>query len=82
MKVGLVLPHLGTEATKDSIVIKMTLSAENEALIRYGLQKDFSGRLTRRHRILQQQTGVYQLFIKEYLIRYKHLPLWLVRQKR
>ena len=43
MKVGRVLPHLGTEATKDSIVIKMTLSAENEALIRYGLQKDFSG---------------------------------------
>jgi hypothetical protein len=81
MKVGRVLPHLGTEATKDSIV-RMTLSAENEALIRYGLQKDFSGRLTRRHPILQQQTGVYQLFIKEYLIRYKHLPLWLVRQKR
>ena len=29
MKVGLVLPHLGTEATQDSIV-KMALGAETE----------------------------------------------------
>ena len=81
MKVGLVLPHLGTEATQDSIV-KMALGAETEGFDSLWVSERLSGRLTRRHRILQQQTGVYQLFIKEYFIRYKHLPLWLVRQKR
>ena len=43
MKVGLVLPHLGTETTKESIE-KIAVGVKMKALIRCGLYKGFYGR--------------------------------------
>ena len=43
MKVGLVLPHLGTEGTKQNIE-KIALVLKMKALIHCGLQKGFYGR--------------------------------------
>ena len=42
MKIGLALPHLGPDATKENI-IKLTVDAEKEALTLFGLLKGLFG---------------------------------------